>query len=468
MTADRPDPLRAELLRALPSVTEVFERPGVAGLVDLHGRPVVLHAVRAVLERARQAALTGEPPPPVDALAEMYTGEAIAAEVAGRLRPGLRRVINASGVVLHTNLGRAPMAPEAVAAVASAGGGYVALEIDLASGGRGRREGWAADLICELLECEAATVVNNGAAAVLLVLQALAAGREVPVSRGELVEIGGGFRVPDVMTSSGCRLVEVGTTNRTRLSDFARVAGPATAGLLKVHRSNFDVVGFTENVSVRELSGLAKKLEIPLIHDLGSGLLSTTLVEGLLVGETTPKMSLTEGADVVCFSGDKLLGGPQAGIIAGRAEIVEAVARHPMMRALRCDKLTLAALEATLRLYRDGRADDVPVVAMLRATVPDLAARAEVVCRHLARVRVGARVIEVMDTVGGGSAPRASIPGIAVELEHARPERLAARLRNGDPAVVSVLRDGRLRLHLRTVGAYEVDAMSAAVARACG
>lgn len=457
---------RSELLRNLPAVSEIFERPGVASLVNLHGRPVVLHAVRSVIESARKVLLESEHPLSDAELADLLSDDVVVAAVAGRLRPGLRRVINATGVVLHTNLGRAPMAPEAVAAVASAGGGYAALEVDLEGGGRGRRERHVADLVEDLLSCEAATVVNNGAAAVVLVLQVLAGGREVPVSRGELVEIGGGFRVPDVMTSSGCRLVEVGTTNRTRLADYARAAGPSTAALLKVHRSNFDVVGFTEAVSVAELSGLAKDLDVPLIHDLGSGLLSESLFEDLLKGEITPRRSLKDGASVVCFSGDKLLGGPQCGIIAGKSSLVTEVGRHPLMRALRCDKLTLAALEATLRLYRDGRADDIPVLQKLRASREELLAYAERVQSHLARWKIDAKMIEVSDAVGGGSAPLASLTGVGVEIEHARPERLASRLRTGDPAVMAVLRDGRVRFHLRTVGEYEVDALGAAIVRA--
>lgn len=457
---------RSELLRNLPAVSEIFERPGVSSLVNLHGRPVVLHAVRTVIESAREKLLENETPLGGAELAALLSDEVVAAAVAGRLRPGLRRVINATGVVLHTNLGRAPLAPEAVAAVAAAGGGFAALEVDLRTGGRGRRERHISDLLCELLDCEAATVVNNGAAAVVLVLQVLAAGREVPVSRGELVEIGGGFRVPEVMAGSGCRLVEIGTTNRTRVTDYARAVGPETAALLKVHRSNFDLVGFTETVSIADLAPLSRELGVPLIHDLGSGLLSEGLAQGLLKGEYTPRKSLKDGASVVCFSGDKLMGGPQSGIIAGSFEIVEKVAKFPLMRALRCDKMTLAALEATLRLYRDGRADAVPVLQMLRASKEELAVLAERIVAHLARRKVRAALVEVKDAVGGGSAPLTNLPGIGVELEHARPERLAARLRTGDPAVMSVLRDGKVRLHMRTVGEYEVDALAAAVDRA--
>ncbi len=457
---------RSELLRNLPAVSEILERPGVASLVNLHGRPVVLHAVRAVIETARARLLEEKESLTSVELKEIIGDEVVAAAVAGRLRPGLRRVINATGVVLHTNLGRAPLAPEAVAAVAAAGGGYAALEVDMETGGRGRRERYVADLVCELLDCEAATVVNNGAAAVVLVLQVLASGKEVPVSRGELVEIGGGFRVPEVMAGSGCRLVEVGTTNRTTIADYARAAGPSTAAILKVHRSNFDIVGFTQAATIGDLSTLAKKLEVPLIHDLGSGLFSEALAEGLLAQEMTPRRSLKEGCSVVCFSGDKLLGGPQSGIVAGTKKIVDELSRHPMMRVFRCDKLTLAALEATLRLYRDGRTDAVPIIQMLRASEEDLHGYAKRISTHLEHKKVKARVIPVTDAVGGGSAPLVSLHGVGVEVDHPRPERLAARLRVGDPGVMAVLREGRVRLHMRTIGEYEVDALSAAVARA--
>lgn len=455
---------RAQLFRALPAVDEILRRPAVLALEAAHGRPVVTEAVRRVLEAARTRIAEGEVDAP-EAVAALVSDTAVSAEVRGRLTPALRRVVNATGVVLHTNLGRAPLSADARAAAADASA-YASLEIDLAEGRRGRREAGVGRLVSEVLGCEAATVVNNCAAAVMIVLEALAAGREVVVSRGELVEIGGGFRIPEVLAQSGCRLVEVGTTNRTRVGDYARAAGPETGALLKVHRSNFAVQGFTEEASVAELAALAHEIGVPLVHDLGSGLLDPGLAGGLLAGETTPRASLEAGADLVCFSGDKLLGGPQAGIVAGRRVHVEAVARHPLMRALRCDKLVLAALEATLRAYRDGRADEVPLVAMLRATVPDLAALAEAVLRRLAEAGVGARLVEEEDAVGGGSAPLVRMPGVAVEVEAEDADALAARLRTGRPAVVGVVREGRVRLHLRTVPPDAVEDLAEAVVAA--
>ena len=367
-------------------------------------------------------------------------------ELAAARRPALRRVLNATGVLVHTNLGRAPLAEGALARVREAAG-YTNLEYDLSSGSRGSRQDHLAPLLRRLTGAEAALVVNNNAAAVLLALAALAEGREVVVSRGELIEIGDGFRIPDVLARSGARLVEVGTTNRTRAADYERAIGPDTALLLRVHQSNFRVVGFAEQPGVAELAAVARRHELPLLDDLGSG----ALVE--VEGEPTPSAALAAGADLVCFSGDKLLGGPQAGIVAGRADLVEQLRRHPLHRALRSDKLTLAALEGTLSLYLD-RPDEIPVLRMLREPAADVRARAE----RLAKATGGA-VEETVARVGGGALPLAELPSFACAVE----EELAAALRTHEPPVIAVVRDGRTLLDCRTLSDAEADEVAQAV-----
>ena len=371
------------------------------------------------------------------------------AELARSRRPSLRRVLNATGVLVHTNLGRAPLADAALARVAEVGAGYSNLEYDLEGGERGSRQDHLAGLLQRLTGAEAALVVNNNAAAVLLALAALAEGREVVVSRGELIEIGDGFRIPDVLARSGARLVEVGTTNRTRAADYEAAIGPDTAVLLRVHQSNFRVVGFSEQPRLADLAAIARAHELPLVDDLGSGAL-------VQVGdEPTPAESLRAGADLVCFSGDKLLGGPQAGVVVGRADLVERLRRHPLQRALRADKLTLAALEGTLALALDPRTrDEVPVLRMLHEPIEAVRARAE----RLASL-VGGEVEETVARVGGGALPLAELPSAACAVE----EALAEPLRLGEPPVVAVVRDGRTLLDCRTLTDAEVDEVAAMV-----
>jgi L-seryl-tRNA(Ser) seleniumtransferase len=378
--------------------------------------------------------------------------DAVLEEVARAQRPSLRRVLNATGVLAHTNLGRAPLAEAALARVAEVGRGYSNLEYDVERGERGSRQEHLTDGLRRLTGAEAALVVNNNAAAVLLALAALAEGREVVVSRGELIEIGDGFRIPDVLARSGARLVEVGTTNRTRASDYETALGEETALLLRVHQSNFRVVGFTERPGLAELAVVARRADIPLVDDLGSGAL-------VPVGdEPTPAESLRAGADLVCFSGDKLLGGPQAGIVAGRADLVERLRRHPLQRALRADKLTLAALEGTLALALDPETrGEIPVLRMLEEPLESVRARAE----RLAEL-VGGEVEETVARAGGGALPLAELPSAAAAVE----EELAEPLRRGNPPVIGIVRDGRLLLDCRTLTDAEAGEVAAAVERA--
>ena len=420
-------------LRDLPSVDELAR-----GVDD----PLAVTAARVVLDRARARIRAGGEPGDLR--------EALDAELAAARAPRLRRVLNATGVVVHTNLGRAPLAEAAVERVVATGRGYTNLEYDLAGGRRGSRQDHAASILRRLTGAEAALVVNNNAGAVLLALAALAEGREVLVSRGELIEIGDGFRIPDVLARSGARLVEVGTTNRTRAADYERVAGPETAAILRVHPSNFRVVGFTERPSLAELAGIASARGLALVDDLGSGAFLP------LPDEPSARESLAAGADIVCFSGDKLLGGPQAGIVVGRAEAVERLRRHPLQRALRIDKLSLAALEGTLALYLDpGRARrEIPVLRMLDEPAERVRARAQ----RLAEA-VGGEAEQTVGRVGGGALPLLELESFACAVE----EELAAPLRSGEPPVVGIVRDGRLLLDCRTLTDAEAEEAAAAV-----
>jgi len=417
-------------LRDLPSVDELARQSA---------DPLAVEAARKVVARAREQIQRGDDP---GDLAALLQNELDAAHT-----PHLRRVINATGVIVHTNLGRAPLAEAALDRVREIARGYSNLEYDLAAGGRGSRQEHVADSLHRLTGAEAALVVNNNAAAVMLALAALAEGREVLVSRGELIEIGDGFRIPDVLERSGARLREVGTTNRTRASDYEAAIGTETALLLRVHQSNFRVVGFTAQPSLGELADIARRHDLPLVDDLGSGAL-------IDVGdEPTARASLAAGADLVCFSGDKLLGGPQAGIVLGRAELVEKLRRHPLQRALRADKLTLAALEGTLALAVDAP-DDIPVLRMLREPAEVVRARAA----GLAELVQG-EVEETVARAGGGSLPLTELPSFACAVE----EELAVKLRAGDPPVIAVVRDGRTLLDCRTLTDAEADEVAVAV-----
>ena len=428
-------------LRDLPSVDRLLQDERLAA----QPHDLAVAAARVALDEARDSIRAGgEPADLVErALAVLESARA----------PSLRRVLNATGVLVHTNLGRAPLAAAALERVAAVGGGYSNLELDLETGRRGSRQDHLGALVQRLTGAEAALVVNNNAAAVLLAVAALAEGREVVVSRGELVEIGDGFRIPEVLVRSGARLVEVGTTNRTTATDYERAIGPETALLLRVHQSNYRIVGFTAQPSVSELAEVARRAGLPLVDDLGSGALPD------LEGEPAVGASLRAGADLVCFSGDKLLGGPQAGVVAGRADLVERLRRHPLQRALRADKLSLAALEGTLALYLDPELAfrEIPVLRMLREPADAIRARAE----RLAAA-VGGDVEETVARVGGGAMPLVELPSFACAVD----EALAEPLRACEPPVVAVVRDGRTLLDCRTLTNAEADEVAAAI-RAC-
>jgi L-seryl-tRNA(Ser) seleniumtransferase len=423
-------------LRDLPSVDEL------ARSVD---DPLAIDAARTVVERAREEIQAGFEPGDLR--------ERVEAEIARTRRPRLRRALNATGVLVHTNLGRAPLAEAALDRVREVGRGYSNLEYDVTAGTRGSRQDHVVALLRRLTGADAALVVNNNAAALLLALAALADGRQVLVSRGELIEIGDGFRIPDVLARSGAQLVEVGTTNRTRVEDYERAIREETALLLRVHQSNFRIVGFSALPALGELAAVAERHGIPLVDDLGSG----ALVD--VPDEPSVRESLETGADLVSFSGDKLLGGPQAGIVVGRADLVERLRRHPLQRALRADKLTLAALEGTLGLYLEPERalQEVPVLRMLVEPSATVLARAE----RLAGL-VDGSVEETVGRVGGGAVPLTELPSFACAVE----EELAQPLRAGEPPVIGVLRDGRLLLDCRALTDDEVDEVAEAV-RSC-
>jgi L-seryl-tRNA(Ser) seleniumtransferase len=429
--------------RALPAVERLLAEAALTDLVARAGRSAVVAATRAVLARARAS---GTQP------AEGWPA-AIAGEVAAAARSTLRPVLNATGVVIHTNLGRAPLAEEAVSAVAEVARGYAALEYDLEAASRGERGSGVRRLLAALAGAGDALVVNNAAGALVLALNTVAAGREVLLSRGELVEIGGSFRIPEILERSGARLREVGTTNRTHLADYARALGPGTGSILTVHRSNFRQSGFVATPAPAELAALARERGIPYLHDVGSGLLPDLTAWGL-AGEPRVPDAVAAGADLVIFSGDKLLGGPQAGCLVGTAGLVAACRANPLARALRADKLTLAALEATLALYRDPAVarSRIPVLAMLTADPAALAARA-VALAGRAPAAFRASVVPGASAVGGGAFPDAVLATSLVALDPGPEgaEALAARLRAGDPPVVARVGGGLVLLDPSTL-----------------
>jgi L-seryl-tRNA(Ser) seleniumtransferase len=456
-------------LRSIPSIEHLRQREAMRRLETRYGRTAVVDALRAETAALRErlaAADTGDglPAAPLDVLRTVERG--VEARLDREYAQSLVAVINATGVIVHTNLGRAPLARAAAGRVADLAAGYTNLEYDLSRGERGGRDAHAARLLCRLTGSEAAVVVNNNAAATLLSLAALAAGREVVVSRGELVEIGGGFRVPDVMAQSGAVLREVGTTNRTRASDYAAAISERSGVILRVHPSNFTIAGFTERPRVGELVALGRRFNVPVVEDLGSGFLGVPSAVRALRDEPSVVDSVSAGVTVVMFSGDKLLGGPQSGIIVGAADAITLVRRHPLMRAFRADKMTYAALEATLEEYAAGRATEtVPVARMLSLSLDDIARRADALATGLNDNGLQADVIDGSSTIGGGSAPGSELPTRLVAL--AVPAgRLEAALRAGTPPVIARIEDDRVVIDLRTVAPEDDRRLGQLIARA--
>lgn len=453
--------MNQDQLRQLPSVDGLLQDHTLRELAQHCGHTLLVAACRAALDAARQNILNGGAAP----MPALLIDE-VRERVERALRPSLVPVINATGVILHTNLGRAPLSADTRAAMQVAAQGYTNLEYELAAGARGSRHAHAEALLTRLTGAEAALVVNNNAAAVLLILAAFARGKQVILSRGQLVEIGGGFRVPEVMQQSGATLVEVGTTNRTYLADYARAITAATALLMRVHASNFKMVGFTHEASLAELVALAREKNLRCVDDLGSGALIDTAAYGL-AHEPLPQESLAAGADLVSISGDKLLGGPQAGIILGKQDAIELLKRHPLTRALRVDKVTLAGLQATLLHYLKNEAlEKIPVWSMIAATRAQLDARAQKWAERLRAAKIAAAVLDAAATVGGGALPGETLPSRAVAIVVAAPDDFAARLRRNTPPIIARIEENRIVLDPRTVLAEEEDALLAGIQNA--
>ncbi|HLJ92737.1 MAG TPA: L-seryl-tRNA(Sec) selenium transferase [Gemmataceae bacterium] len=460
--------MSASPFRKLPSVHDVLQSPAIQALAGDCAHEQLVSAIRIELMAMRDCLRRGE------ALDGTVAVQAVAARVVDRLgrelRPKLRPVINATGIVLHTNLGRAPIAEEAARAAYEAARGYLNLELDLETGKRSSRPLAIREWLCRLTGAESATAVNNNAAATVIALRALCQGREVILSRSQLIEIGGSFRIPEIMAVSGAILREVGTTNITRLADYERAIGPNTGALMQVHTSNYRISGFTKAVALGELTALGKKHGLPVLDDIGSGALLDFRRFGFH-GEPVARDSIARGADLVLFSGDKLLGGPQAGILAGRTELIQKIEKDPLMRAFRLDKMTLAALEATLRLYlHEARAlQEVPGLRMLGMSLTNLRRRAETLAEHLRDVEgvETAAVCEDVAFVGGGSLPDQAMKTVIVALtaRGLSDAELAHRLRTGAPAVVGRLHEGKFVLDLRTVFPEQEEGLLAAIRR---
>lgn len=443
--------------RQLPGVGSLIESAELRPLLEQHPRALVIDAIRMTLGELREKG---------ESMEHDVLLNTVAARVEAAALPSLRPVFNATGIVLHTNLGRAPLATAAIAAVGEIAGGYSNLEYDLDAGRRGSRYSHCVSLLRELTGAEDAVVVNNCAAALVLTLSALARGREVIVSRGELVEIGGSFRVPDIMSRSGATLIEVGTTNRTHLDDYVRAISSRTGAIAKIHRSNFAIEGFVADVGVGLLAPIASEHYLPIVHDLGSGLLISLDAFGLS-GEPTARDALAAGATVVMMSGDKLLGGPQAGIVVGKAHAIARLKQDPFARAMRVDKMTIAALGATLSLYRDPERalSEIPTLAMITATVSAVRARSETLATALGEAGIRAEVVNTIASVGAGAFPTREIPSAGVALGGVA-ALLEEKLRTGRPPVIGRITDGRLLLDLRSVPAAHDTQLTSAVLRA--
>ncbi len=467
--------------RVIPSIEQLRQREAIRRLEHDYGREAIVAALREAAAGLRAALSGGGNPLIADPESAGLFIERVALEqLAGAWRPSLRPVVNATGVVIHTNLGRSPLAQAALGRIAGLGTGYSNLEFDLAAGRRGARDVHAEALLCRLLDVEAALVVNNNAAATLLLLAALAAGREVIVSRGELVEIGGGFRVPDVMAQSGARLREVGTTNKTRAGDYAAAITDETALLLRVHRSNFRIEGFTEQPSLEELVALGRERRVSVAEDLGSGYVGLpgdaegcARLDTLLEGEPKVQSTVAAGVDVCCFSGDKLLGGPQAGIIVGRRELLDRIRRHPLMRAVRVDKVTYAALEATLGEYVAGRAaTTVPIMRMILASADEVGercGRVKAAAGSAGDETLRAEIVDGASTIGGGTTPGLEIPTRLLAICGSRsPDAIEAQLRRNDPPIIGRIENDRVLLDLRTVLPEQDQIVANALIRVAG
>ena len=448
--------------RVIPAIEILRQREAVRDMELRHGGDAVVRALRDGAGQLRAQIGAGDGPRDGEAAARVIEALAEAA-LASHARGSLRPVINATGVVIHTNLGRAPIADAAIERVAAIAKGYSNLEYDVAGGERGSRTVHAESLLVSLTGAEAAIVVNNNAAATLLILTGLASGREVIISRGELVEIGGGFRVPDVMRQSGAALREVGTTNRTRVNDYVAAVSPATAMFLRVHPSNFRIEGFTERPSLEALIATARSMKVLVVEDIGSGCLVDDLAN-----EPSVQSSIAAGVDLICFSGDKLLGGPQAGIIAGRKELVDRLRTHPLMRALRVDKITLAILEATLAEYSAGRATSaVPVQRMLHLSPEEIEGRTQVLAAALANCGWRVAMISGSSAVGGGSAPGVQLPTVLLSIGRDGQSAAATEhwLRTLDPPIIARIEHDRVVLDLRTVSPDQDGALAALLCR---
>jgi len=461
----------AARLREIPSVDELLGRAGLLALAEKAGRGMVTQAARLVLADVREK--LKHDPAAAGGIDSAAIETRIAAHVEALLAPSLVRVINATGVILHTNLGRAPLSAAAAAQIAEAATHYSNLEYDIESGERGKRDVHTSRLLAELIGAESAIVVNNNAAAVFLILNTLAKGAEVIVSRGELIEIGDGFRIPDIMSESGAVLREVGTTNRTRVRDYERAINERTRLLLRVHPSNFRITGFTERPTLDEVTALGRRLQVPVYEDLGSGCLADLAANG--INEPVARASYDAGVSIVSFSGDKLLGGPQAGVIAGKREFVERIRRNPLFRALRVDKLTIAALEVTLKAYLRGALDEIPTLRMIRLSADEIARRAarfvgalrESLASEDSNHRVTIETQPGFSVIGGGSTPDQQLPTHLVSISSTRHSATAleARLRKTakGPPVIARIEDNRLLVDLRTVSPDEDALLVAAI-----
>lgn len=457
--------MKKEILRQLPSIDELINSPGLAKLAETHDRDVVVGAARVVMDEVRSDIIEGKAPLQ-DEISVESMSKRVALHLQAKLSPSLRHAVNASGIILHTGLGRAMLAQDAVSEINDVIRGYCTLAVDMETGQRGTRDAHLSGLLCELTGAEAATVVNNNAAATMIVLNSMAGGREVIVSRGQLVEIGGSFRMPDVMAASGAILREVGTTNKTHLRDYAAAINENTGAILKVHQSNYRIIGFAEEPPIRELAALAREHNLPIIDDLGSGALVDLRDYGL-EAEPMVQESVKAGADVVCFSGDKLIGGPQCGIIVGRAEAIEKIKKNPLARALRIGKMTVAGLEATLKLFldREHLNSRHPTYRMLSIGLEELDGRVRTVAEGLRAVPGSIQVVDGASQVGSGSVPAEALPSklLSIRPKGMSAETLARKLRAYDPPILARIHQEAVLLDFRTIQPEEEGLVEKAI-----